>query len=85
MSTLPTVWILMKGEDHEGGDVLGVFASKETGKAAFLEAARNIPFQLDRAWQDDDGAVNVHGGCDWVSFAPYPVEGDAPHELEAGR
>lgn len=69
----PTVWILSKGEDYEGGRILGVYATKEAAKGQFLEAATSIPFDLDEAWQDDDGAVHVHGGCDWVSLEPHPV------------
>ncbi|MFF9310000.1 hypothetical protein ACF1BS_03725 [Streptomyces sp. NPDC014748] len=71
--TGPVVWILSQGEDHEGGTVLGVYASKEAAKGPFAEAARNIPFDLDAAWQDDDGAVHAHGGCDWVSLKPHQV------------
>lgn len=72
-STAAIVWVLSTGEDHEGGDVLGVYATKEIAKGPFAEAARNIPFDLDRAWQDEDGAVHAHGGCDWVSLVPHPL------------
>jgi hypothetical protein len=69
-----TVWVLATGEDHEGGEVLGVYASKEAAKGPFVEAARRIPFDLDRAWQDEEsGAVHAHGGCDWVSLEPHPL------------
>jgi len=47
--TGPTVWVLATGEDHEGGEVLGVYASKEAAKGPFVEAARRIPFDLDNA------------------------------------
>jgi hypothetical protein len=74
--TAVIVWILSKGEDDEGGTVLGVYASKETAKGPFVEAARTIPFDLDRAWQDEEsGAVHAHGGCDWVSLEPHPLIG----------
>jgi hypothetical protein len=69
----PVVWILSKGEDYEGGNVLGVYATKDAAKGPFVEAARRIPFDLDDAWQDDDGAVHAHGGCDWVSLEPHAV------------
>lgn len=69
----PVVWVLSQGEDHEGGTVLGVYASKEAAKGPFSEAARSIPFDLDAAWQDEDGAVHAHGGCDWVSLEPHMV------------
>jgi hypothetical protein len=68
------VWVLSKGEDYEGGTVLGVYASKETAKGPFVEAARSIPFDLDEAWQDEkSGAVHAHGGCDWVALEPHPL------------
>lgn len=64
--TGPIVWVLSTGEDHEGGEVLGVYATKE--------AAKRIPFDLDNAWQDkESGAVHAHGGCDWVSLEPHPL------------
>lgn len=74
--TAATVWILSKGEDYEGGTVLGVYASKEAAKGPFVKAARRIPFDLDEAWQDEEsGAVHAHGGCDWVSLEPHPLIG----------
>lgn len=71
--TGPIVWVLSAGEDYEGGTVIGVYASKEAGKGPFIEAARKIPFDLDKVWQDDDGAVNAHGGCDWVALEPHAL------------
>lgn len=73
-STSPTVWVLSTGEDHEGGTVLGVYASKDAAKGPFVEAAKRIPFDLDSAWQDEeDGSVHAHGGCDWVALEPHPL------------
>jgi hypothetical protein len=69
----PVVWILSSGEMHEGGTILGVYATKDTAKGPFVAAAASIPFDIDKAWQDDDGAVHVEGGCDWVSLEPHSV------------
>lgn len=69
----PTVWVLSAGEMHEGGTVLGVYATKDLAKGPFTQAALNIPFAIDQAWQDDDGAVHAEGGCDWVSLEPHPL------------
>lgn len=69
----PIVWVLSKGEDHEGGYILGVYVNKEAAKGPFVEAANSIVFGLDKVWQDGDGAVNAHGGCDWVSLEPHPL------------
>lgn len=75
-SAAAIVWVLSTGEDHEGGEVLGVYASKEAAKGPFVEAAQRIPFDLDQAWQDEEsGAVHAHGGCDWVSLEPHPLIG----------
>ncbi|HEY5834912.1 hypothetical protein [Streptomyces sp.] len=71
--TGPVVWILSSGEDYEGGTVLGVYATKDAAKGAFVQAARGIPFAVDKAWQDQDGAVHARGGCDWVSLEPHQL------------
>jgi len=71
--TGPIVWVLSTGEDHEGGTVLGVYASKDIAKGPFVDAATGIPFDLDGVWQDGDGAVHAYGGCDWVSLEPHPL------------
>lgn len=71
--TGPTVWVLSTGEDYEGGRIVGVYASKEAAKGPFVDAATGIPFDLDRVWQDGDGAVHAHGGCDWVSLEPHTL------------
>lgn len=71
--TAPVVWVLSSGEDHGGGTVLGVYADKQAAKGPFAQAARSIPFDVDAAWQDEDGAVHAHGGCDWVSLVPHPL------------
>lgn len=64
----PVVWVL------SSGDVLGVYATRDAAKGAFAEAAKNIPFDLDSAWQDEEtGAIHAHGGCDWVSLVPHPL------------
>lgn len=68
------VWLLMTGEDHEGGDVLGVFATRDLAKAAFQEAAERMPFALDDARQEKDGSLHLHGGCDWISLTPHDVK-----------
>lgn len=69
----PVVWILSSGEMYEGGTVLGVYASKDVAKGPFVNAAARIPFDIDKAWQDDNGAVHAEGGCDWVSLEPHPL------------
>lgn len=70
------VWILMSGEKYEGGEVKGVYATKEDARDAFMAVARSIPYALDAAKKDDeDGSLYVEGGCDWVSLEPHDVNG----------
>ena len=70
----PVVWILTKGEMHEGGHILGVYATKDAARDDFLIAAASIPFEIDKAWKDDDtDAVHVEGGCDFVDLEPHTV------------
>lgn len=70
----PVVWILTKGELYNGGGhILGVYTTKDAARDDFLTAATTIPFDIDRAWKDDDGAVHVEGGCDFVSLEPHTV------------
>ncbi|MFC9497727.1 hypothetical protein [Streptomyces sp. NPDC056982] len=73
-TALPTVWILTTGELYSGGGTLiGVYAAKELAKDDFLNAVQGIPFTIDKAWQDDDQAVHVEGGCDFVDLKPHTV------------
>ncbi|MFD8516549.1 hypothetical protein ACFV27_37095 [Streptomyces antimycoticus] len=71
----PVVWILSKGERHEGGDILGVFADKDLGRGQFVLAAQDIhrSFGIDDIREDEHGAVHLEGGCDWLSLEPYTV------------
>ena len=72
--TGPVVWILTKGEMYNGaGDILGVYWEKDLAKGDFLNAAASIPFEIDKVWQDNDGAVHVEGHCDFVDLIPHPV------------
>ncbi|MFC8271122.1 hypothetical protein ACFUJR_00975 [Streptomyces sp. NPDC057271] len=71
------VWVLEAGEDYEGGEIKGVFATRDTAKGAFVEAAQRMPFGLDGAREDEDGSLHLHGGCDWLSLRPYPVQTQA--------
>lgn len=74
------VWLLVKGEDHEGGEVLDVYASKEDAREDFLTEAAQIDrtFTLDNATQLDNGTITVHGGCDWLALEPRTVKGKLP-------
>lgn len=71
------VWILMKGEDEQGGFVHGVYLDKDYARRDFEKLAREIDEQIrvDDAYVADDGSINVHGGCDWLTLEPHDVQG----------
>lgn len=71
------IWILMKGEDHEGGFVHGVYLDKDYARADFEKLAKQISrtFRIDEAFVADDGSINVHAGCDWLTLEPHDVQG----------
>ncbi|MFI0742814.1 hypothetical protein ACH4PU_32735 [Streptomyces sp. NPDC021100] len=73
------VWILMQGEDFEGGHITGVYATPEDAREDFMEAAARIDatFTIDGALLKG-GALTVHGGCDWLRLAPYDVLSKPP-------
>ncbi|MFD5184081.1 hypothetical protein ACFWMQ_16000 [Streptomyces sp. NPDC058372] len=41
LAARPQVWLLMQGEDHEGGNVLGVFATRDTARGEFIAAGES--------------------------------------------
>ena len=70
-----TVWILARDEMHEGGDVIGVYATRDAAKGDFLVAVQRLPFEVHGAWRDEDtGAIRLEAGCDWVSLEPHDVQ-----------
>lgn len=77
----PTVWILSNGELHEGGTIIGVYLDRELARGAFVKEAQALDarFGIDDARQEDDGALHLEGGCDWVALEPHPVV--VAHEL----
>jgi hypothetical protein len=53
------VWILSKGEMHEGGSVLGVFADRDLARGAFLTEAHVIDRTFGISSADRDALVRV--------------------------
>jgi hypothetical protein len=81
--TGPVVWILSKGEHHEGGSVLGVFAERDLARGQFVIEAQNMAFAIDDARQEDDGSIHLDAGCDWLALEPHPLT--VREELPAQR
>lgn len=69
------VWILSRGERHEGGEVIGVYADKAAAFTDFAEAARDIraDFALDDVQRGEDGGVHIIADCDRLSLEPHQV------------
>lgn len=67
----PVVWILSKGEHHEGGEVIAVFADRDLARGQFAHEAQNMAFAIDDARQDEDGSVHLDAGCDWLALEPH--------------
>ncbi|MFI0031303.1 hypothetical protein ACH4M8_18625 [Streptomyces albidoflavus] len=79
----PQVWLLMQGEDHEGGDVLGVFVTRDAARGEFIAAARRLHFEIDGAEEREGGSLHLHAGCDWLSLTPHAVA--TTEAIEAGE
>lgn len=73
--TGPVVWILSEGEMYEGGHIIGVYLDRDLARGALTDRAQRLHdrFTIRDARQDDDGAIHVEGGCDWISLVPHPV------------
>lgn len=69
----PIVWILSKGELHEGGEVLGVYADRDLASGQFLTEAQNLSFAIDDARQGEDGSILIEAGCGWLALEPHPL------------
>lgn len=67
------VWILSKGEHHEGGEVIAVFADRDLARGQFAEEAQNMAFAIDDARQNEDGSIQLDAGCDWLALEPHPL------------
>lgn len=81
-SVSSSIWLLMQGEYHEGGTVLGVFSHREAARGAFIAAAHHLPFGIDGAEEDEDGGIHLHSGCDWLTLTPHTVADT--ESIEAG-
>jgi hypothetical protein len=69
----PIVWILSKGEFHEGGEVIAVFTERDLARGQFAHEATNMAFAIDDARQDEDGSIHLEAGCDWLALEPHPL------------
>ncbi|MEU3261005.1 hypothetical protein ABZ694_24985 [Streptomyces albidoflavus] len=82
-SVSPQVWLLMQGEDHEGGNVLGVYATRAASRGGFIAAARRLHFEIDGAEEREGGSLHLHAGCDWLSLTPHAMT--TAEAIEAGE
>lgn len=71
----PVVWILSKGELHEGGNIIDVYLDRELAHGDFVTHAKQIhdTFGIDDLRPADDGSIHLSGGFDWLALEPHPV------------
>jgi hypothetical protein len=71
----PVVWILSKGEMHEGGSIVGVYLDRDLARGALTARAQQLQdrFTISDARQESDGSIHLEGGCDWIALEPHPV------------
>ncbi|MFF1358794.1 hypothetical protein [Streptomyces sp. NPDC058297] len=74
-ATGPQVWIVMTGELGDGGRIIGVYATRNLARGAFIEQAEEIHdrFSIDEVEPHADGSISISGGCDWVELSPHTV------------
>jgi hypothetical protein len=69
------VWILSKGEMHEGGNIIDVYLDRDLAHGDFVTHAREIHgrFGIDDLTPAEDGSIRLYGGCDWLALEPHTV------------
>lgn len=65
------VWLMSKGEDYEGGSVIGVHATEAGARAeaqAFIQQdlAYGVEWKLHR--EEPDRVIWRDGGCAWLEI-----------------
>ncbi len=63
------VYVVLAGEQHEGGRVKGVYSTLEKARAAALSR----PAGFDGKWHDQGDNYFING-CDFVDVAEWDVE-----------
>jgi hypothetical protein len=72
------VFVVLRGEKSEGGDVKGVF----TDELRAIECALAQPFFTAGPWQQVDDLV-WESGCDFVRVEQHRIDQSAVHDLPA--
>lgn len=74
------VWILMMGENGEGGSVKGVYRTEQGGLRGAKKLQEKNQHSPDWTWVErrhKDQSPETHfwdAGCDWMSLIPRAVE-----------
>jgi|14_taG_2_1085336.scaffolds.fasta_scaffold180898_2 2-methylisocitrate lyase-like PEP mutase family enzyme len=71
-----TVYVLMVGENHEGGDVINVFASLDDAVEAAQAVATggaDIVWIRQLADEDEDEPAVWSAGCKWMVVKAFAV------------
>lgn len=71
---MSNVWLLEKGEDYEGGSVLGIYSTEELAMEALVEQ-RNKQLVRERGPSEID-CGGFYSGCDWWCVSARTVIGN---------
>jgi len=72
MTTPKTVWIVVRGEDREGGSVLAVCATRNRALVVAINA-RSDPNRWTRTLDEPDRIQWHDDGCDWITARKVKV------------
>jgi hypothetical protein len=65
------VWVVSRGEDHEGGEVIGVCATHDGALALAAEQRAYLgPWEKEL---EADGTLRWSSDCDWLEIRLFTV------------
>lgn len=69
------VYVVMRGEMHEGGSIISIHESLATANVALTEfVTERFEGQKSQTSKLDDGSLVTVSGCDWVQVLTYDME-----------
>jgi len=72
------VYVVMRGENHEGGSIVAVFYLEKDAVKFATKFAKAMSFPMTKKKDRNVWA----GGCDWLSVREWPVFDSVEESLE---
>jgi hypothetical protein len=72
------VYVVMHGENYQGGSLQDIFSNRREAVKFATEFAKTMPFSMTKKKDRDVWT----GGCDWLSVDERPVSNSAEEALE---